>query len=146
MSTSSLRRQKRGDDPAVTTRIYWLRVITGGLVAEFLVFALVFPVRAAFGETAFLASIVVGSAVMPFLLALWVCRGGRPYAMLNGALVGTVAAAFYIVLFTATAPAGQSQPLLYKVSHVLKVLGGLSGGLVASRRSARTRVSSTPAA
>jgi hypothetical protein len=119
-------------------------VITGGLVAEVLVFALVFPVRAAFGEKAFLVAIVIGSAAMPFLLALWVCRGGRPHAMLNGALVGTVAASFYILLFTATASAGQSQPLLYKVSHVLKVLGGLSGGLVASRRRAGMRGSATP--
>lgn len=119
-------------------------MITGGLVAEFLVFALVFPVRAAFGEKAFLVSIAIGSAAMPFLLALWVCRGGRPHAMLNGALVGTVAAAFYILLFTATAPAGQSQPVLYKISHVLKVLGGLSGGVVASRWRARAGGSATP--
>jgi hypothetical protein len=108
-------------------------VISGGLAAELLVFALVFSVRAAFGETAFLASIVIGSAVMPFLLALWACRG-REHAMLNGALVGTVAALFYIVVFTATAPAGQSQPLLFQISHVVKVFGGFAGGVVASRR------------
>ena len=125
-------------------RIYWGRVVAGGLAAEVLVFALVFPVRAAFGETAFLASILVGSAAMPFLLALWVCRGGRPHAMLNGALVGGVAAAFYILLFTITAP-GQSQPLLYQAAHVLKVLGGLSGGFVATRRRVSTRGSAASA-
>jgi hypothetical protein len=119
-------------------RIYWGRVVAGGLAAEFLVFALVFPLRAAFGETAFLASILVGSAAMPFLLALWVSRGGRPHALLNGALVGLVAAAFYVLLFTITAP-GQSQPLLYQVAHVLKVLGGLGGGFVAGRRRASAR-------
>ena len=119
----------------IAVRIYWGRVVAGGLAAEFLLFALVFPVRAAFGETAFLASILVGSAAMPFVLALWVCRGGRPNAMLNGALVGVVAAAFYILLFTITAP-GQSQPLLYQAAHVLKVLGGLSGGFVVTRRRA----------
>jgi len=125
-------------------RIYWGRVAAGGLAAEVLVFVLVFPVRAAFGETAFLASILVGSAAMPFLLALWVCRGGRPHAMLNGALVGAVAAAFYILLFTITAP-GQSQPLLYQAAHVLKVLGGLSGGFVATRRRVSTRGPATSA-
>ena len=117
----------------MATRIHWRRVIIGGLIAEFLVFALVFPVRVVLGENAFLASILIGSALMPFLLALWVCRG-RPAAMLNGALVGAVAALFYLALFMATAPADQSQPLLYQASHVLKVLGGLSGGFVASRR------------
>jgi hypothetical protein len=123
----------------LAARIYWGRVIAGGLLAELLVFALVFPVRAALGENAFLTSIVIGSATMPFLVALWVCRGGRPHAMLNGALVGAVAATFYILIFIAMAPAGQSQPLLFKVSHVLKVVGGLAGGLVASRRRAEMR-------
>lgn len=121
-------------------------MITGGILAEVLVFALVFPVRAAFGQQAFLASIVIGSAALPFLFALWVCRGGRPRPMLNGALVGAVAAAFYILLFMTTAPAGQSQPLLYKIAHVLKVLGGLSGGLVASRRRTEPRRAATPIA
>ena len=124
--------------------IYWGRILVGGLAAEVLVFALVFPVRAAFGETAFLASILVGSAAMPFLLALWVCRGGRPQPLLNGALVGVVAATFYILLFTITAP-GQSQPLLYQAAHVLKILGGLSGGLVAARWRAGPRGSAASA-
>jgi putative intracellular protease/amidase len=121
----------------VMRNIYWGRVVAGGLAAEFLLVVLVAVVRAAFGETAFLASILAGSAAMPFLLALWVCRGGRPDAMLNGALVGGVAVAFYIVLFTVTAP-GQSQPLLYEIAHVLKIFGGLSGGFVAARRRAST--------
>jgi hypothetical protein len=113
-------------------RIYWGRVVAGGFAAEFLLVVLVSAVRGAFGETAFLVSILAGSAAMPFLLALWVCRSGRPHAMLNGALVGGVAAALYILLFTITAP-GQSQPLLYQAAHVLKVLGGLSGGFVVTR-------------
>ena len=112
--------------------VYWGRVVAGGLAAEFLLVGLLGIVRAAFGETAFLASVLVGSAAMPFLLALWVCRGGRPHALLNGALVGGVAVAFYLLLFTITAP-GQTQPLLYQAAHVLKVVGGLSGGFVASR-------------
>jgi len=119
-------------------RIYWGRVVVGGLAAEFLLVVLVGAVRAAFGATAFLAAVLVGSAAMPFLLALWVCRGGRTHALLNGALVGGVAAAFYFLLFTITAP-GQSQPLLYQVAHVLKVLGGLGGGFVAGRRHASPR-------
>jgi hypothetical protein len=125
-------------------RIYWGRVIAGGLAAEFLLVVLVGAVRAAFGETAFLASILVGSAAMPFLLTLWVCRGSRPHAMLNGALVGGVAVAFYILLFTITAP-GQSQPLLYQAAHVLKILGGVSGGFVVTRWRASAPGSATSA-
>jgi len=125
-------------------RIYWGRVVVGGLASEVLLVVLVGAVRAAFGETAFLASILVGSAAMPFLLALWVCRGDRRYALLNGALVGGVAVAAYLLLFTITAP-GQSQPLLYEAAHVLKILGGLSGGFVATRRRASPRGSEASA-
>lgn len=125
-------------------RIYWGRVVVGGLSAEFLLVVLVGAVRAAFGETAFLASVLIGSAAMPFLFALWVCRGGRPHALLNGALVGGMAMVFYIVLFAITSP-GQSQPLLYQAAHVLKVLAGLSGGFVAGRRRTSRRGSAAPA-
>ena len=51
--------------------------------------------------------------------------------MLYGALVGLVAALIYMGLAQ-----GQPQPLLYKVSHGFKILGGAAGGLVASRRKA----------
>ena len=124
-------------------RISWGRVVAGGLAAEFLLVVLVGAVRVGFGESAFLASVLAGSAAMPFVLALWVCRG-RPHPLLNGALVGGVATAFYIVLFTITAP-GQSQPLLYQAAHVLKILGGLSGGFVSSRWRANQRGSAASA-
>jgi hypothetical protein len=29
---------------------------------------------------------------------------------------------------------GQPQPLLYKIAHGLKIVGGMAGGVVASRR------------
>lgn len=92
-------------------------------------FVIVFPVRHFFGERAFLASILIASAAMPFLLAIWVCRRVESRFALHGALVGAVAALIYIGLAW-----GQRQPLLYKVAHGLKVLGGVAGGAVASRR------------
>jgi hypothetical protein len=45
--------------------------------------------------------------------------------------VGLVAAVIYLGMAW-----GQPQPLLYKISHGLKVVGGLCGGVVASRRRA----------
>jgi hypothetical protein len=55
-------------------RLSWGRVLAGGVCAELAVFAIVFPVLHFWGQTAFLVSILVASAVLPFLFALWVDR------------------------------------------------------------------------
>lgn len=94
-----------------------------------LVFAIVFPTLYLFGQRAFLASILIASALMPFIFAVWVGRHIESRFVLHGALVGVVAALIYLVLAW-----GQTQPLLYKVAHGLKVVGGVAGGAVASRR------------
>jgi hypothetical protein len=102
--------------------------LIGGLLAESCVFAIVFPVLYLFGQQAFLASILIASAVMPFLFAVWVGRRIESRFVVHGALVGLVAALIYTGLAW-----GQPQPLLYKISHGLKVVGGMAGGIVASR-------------
>jgi hypothetical protein len=112
-----------------STKFHWGRAVLGGFLAELTVFAIVFPVLHFFGQRAFLASILIASAAMPFLFALWVCRRVESRFLLHGALVGIVAALFYLALAW-----NQPQPLLYKVAHALKVVGGAAGGAVASRR------------
>ena len=112
-----------------STGIHWIRAAIGGVLAELAVFAIVFPARSLFGQRAFLVSIVIASAVMPFVFALWVCRRVESRFVLHGALVGVVAALFYLALAW-----GQPQPLLYRIAHGLKVVGGVAGGLVAARR------------
>jgi hypothetical protein len=67
--------------------------------------------------------------MMPFVFAVWVCRRVESRFVLHGALVGIVAALFYLGLAW-----GQPQPLLYRIAHGLKVFGGAAGGIVASRR------------
>ena len=101
----------------------------GGFLAELIVFAIVFPVQYVFGQQAFLASILVASAAMPFVFALWVCKPLESRFVLHGALVGLVAALIYMGISW-----GQPEPLLYKIAHGLKVVGGAAGGIVASRR------------
>jgi hypothetical protein len=103
--------------------------LVGGFLAELFVFAIVFPTRALFGQRAFLVSILVASAAMPFLFALWVGRHIESRFVLQGGLVGVVAALFYLGLAW-----GQPQPLLYKIAHGLKVVGGAAGGATASRK------------
>jgi hypothetical protein len=112
-----------------STELRWGRVLLGGLLAELLVFAIVFPVLYLFGQRAFLASILIASAAMPFIFAVWVGQRIESRFVLHGALVGLVAALVYMGLAW-----GQPQPLLYKIAHGLKVIGGAAGGVVASRR------------
>jgi hypothetical protein len=110
------------------------RILLGGFLAELVVFAIVFPVLYLLGQRAFLASILIASAVMPFVFAVWVGSGIESRFVLHGALVGLVAALIYLVIAW-----GQPQPLLYKVAHGLKIVGGAAGGVVASRRKAADR-------
>ena len=112
-----------------STPLRWRRVLVGGFLAELLVFAIVFPVLFLFGQAAFLASVPIASALMPFILAVWVGRRIESRFVLHGALVGVVSALIYMALAW-----GQPQPLLYKIAHGLKVVGGMAGGVVASRR------------
>ena len=114
-----------------STQVHWVRACIGGFLAELTAFAIVFPARSLFGQRAFLASILVASAVMPFVFAMWVCRRVESRFALHGALVGIVAAMLYLALAW-----GQPQPLLYKIAHGLKVVGGMAGGFVASRQKA----------
>ena len=112
-----------------STRLRWANILIGGFLAELCVFAIVFPALWLFGQQAFLASILIASAVMPFVFAVWVGRVAGSRFVLHGALVGLVAALIYLILAW-----GQPQPLLYKIAHGLKIAGGMAGGLVAGRR------------
>src|SRR4029077_15402930 len=118
-----------------STRLRWGRVVVGGFLAELLVFAIVFPVLYLFGQRAFLASILIASAAMPFIFAVWVGRRIDSRFVLHGALVGLVAALIYMGLAW-----GQPQPLLYKIAHVLKLVGGAAGRALASRRRPATGI------
>src|SRR5256885_13896618 len=109
-------------------RLRWGRVLIAGFLAELMVFAIVFPVLYVFGQRAFLASILIASAVMPFIFAVWVGKRIESQFLLHGALVGVVA----FLIYTAIAW-GQTQPLLYKIAHGLKIVGGAAGGFVSSR-------------
>ncbi len=119
--------------------IHWGRVAVGGLLAEIFVIAIVFPVLYVFGQRAFLTSILVASAAMPFIVAVWVGRRIESRFVLNGALGGLVALLIYMGIAWS-----QPQPLLYKIAHGLKLVGGVAGGVVASRRKTADRLFMQP--
>jgi len=110
-------------------------VIVGGFLAELGVFAVVFPVLHFFGQRAFLVSILVASVALPLVFAIWVGRHIESQFVLHGVLVGVVAALVYLIVAW-----GQPEPLLYKIAHGLKLVGGLLGGVMAARRADPHRV------
>ena len=113
----------------------WGRVIVGGISAELTVFAIVFPVLHFWGQTAFLASILVTSAALPFIFALWVDKRVESHFVLHGLMVGVVAALMYWIVAW-----GQPEPFLYKLAHGLKLVGGLIGGIASAHWMAGDRV------
>jgi hypothetical protein len=119
----------------VLQRLHWGRLTIGGVCAELAVFVIVFPVLHFFGQTAFLASILAASLLMPFLFTIWVDRRVESHFVLHGLLVGVVAALVYVLVAW-----GQTEPLLYKVAHGLKLVGGLLGGILSLFRASRGRV------
>lgn len=124
---------------AKSAQIHCGRILVGGFLAELCVFAIVFPTLHFLGQQAFLVSILIASAGLPFIFAIWVCRRVHSRFALHGALVGLVAFLIYTGLAWR-----QPQPLLYKIAHVLKIVGGASGGLVASRRRPTAGIATQP--
>jgi peptidoglycan/LPS O-acetylase OafA/YrhL len=120
----------------VLRRLHWARVTFGGVCAELAVFAIVFPVLHFFGQTAFLTSILAASVLLPILLAIWVDRRVETHFVLHGPLVGVVATLVYVLVAW-----GHPEPLLYKVAHCLKLVGGTLGGALSASRASGQRVS-----
>ena len=121
----------------------WKRALLGGLLAEVLVLVLILPVAYAVGydmrsgpanlPLAMGYSIVIASFIAPLLLTQWVTKRIMSGFVLHGALVGFTAFVIYMIPMTLS---GEQQPLIYWIAHAAKILGGLSGGLVAARRHA----------
>jgi hypothetical protein len=112
-----------------SARIHWVRVLIGGFLAEASVFAVVIPVFFLFGQRAVAYAALTASLVMCFLFALWVGRRIDSRLVLHGPLVGVVATLLYDGLTL-----GKAEPPAYLAAHVLKILGGATGGYFAERR------------
>jgi putative membrane protein (TIGR04086 family) len=125
----------------------WGRAILGGFLAEVLVLVLVLPVALAVrydlssGDPssvppALNAAIVIASFIGPLVMTQWVARRVTSQLILHGLLVGFAAFVIYMIPITLS---GEAQPLVYWVAHAMKILGGLTGGVVAARRHASRR-------
>jgi hypothetical protein len=130
-------------------RIHWMRAFVYSFIAEVAIFAVVLPVGLLLGAKAGVYSVPFFSFAVMWLAAELIGRRVERRA-LHGALIGIFGTALYIIvplILTALfgqLPGGGPPPevqalagitaWLYPVSHVLKVLGGALGGLVADRR------------
>jgi hypothetical protein len=127
-------------------------VLLAGLLAELALMGLffVFLAAAAFAgvpelarpESTFdLINAMVSGFLLMLLFTLWVGRRIESGFVVHGALIGLVGALLFTILIVALSGSPAQHPL-YLVAHGLKVLGGITGGLVAKKRSLAHR---TPA-
>jgi putative membrane protein (TIGR04086 family) len=107
----------------------WGRILLGGVLAEGALILAIVPLGLRLGENFLHYTAPPGSFITCFLGALWVCRRVEARFILQGTLVGVVAALIYVALTRA-----QPEPPAYILAHALKLAGGACGGLVAQRR------------
>lgn len=128
------------------TGIRWVRVIAAGVLTEVCVIAIMVAVMTthnlmARGETlaeqtAFAGragSLIgpAGGALLAFLFALWACRRLKSDFILNGLLVGLVAAIVHIAMFLSS---GMGFQLIYVIADALKIVAGVAGGYAAQKK------------
>jgi hypothetical protein len=128
-------------------QVHWGRIVIAGFLSEVAVFAIfLFLLTAAtlagvpdvarpMGTLDYIDA-VLSSFTMVFLFTLWSGKRIESGFMLHGALVGVVGIVLFTIMWVATTRS-LAQPPLYLVAHLLKVLGGLTGGLVVERRKRR---------
>jgi hypothetical protein len=125
-------------------RIHWKWVVVASLLAEATVIAIFFllllaataagvPEIARPMSTLDYIDAMVSSFVMVFLFTLWVGKRIDSAFVTHGVLIGVLGILLFTVMWIATTRS-LAQPPLYIVAHALKVVGGISGGLVAEKR------------
>jgi len=121
----------------------WKRAIIGGILAELLLIVLLLPVLAVIGFDSLsdpnnvppivLGVVIGGSFITTLLLMQWVAKRVSSRFVIHGAIVGLAAFAVYMIPVIA---GGGEQPPAYWLAHAMKLLGGMTGGVVAARRHA----------
>jgi hypothetical protein len=128
-------------------QVHWGRILVAGFLSEVAVFAIFFLLLI----TAALAGVpdvakpmgtldyidaMLSSFVMVFLFSLWVGKRIESGFVLHGTLVGVFGILLFSIMWVATTRS-LAQPPVYVVAHLLKILGGITGGLVVERRRRR---------
>jgi hypothetical protein len=128
-------------------RIYWWRVLIGGLLIEVLLAIVLVGGFAAAGvdlakgvSTTSAVIIGIGCFAAAFLIVLWLGRGIQSHLVLHGFLMGLVASLLYVGLVagsgqmsTALAAYG---PATFVTVNAVRLVGAMVGGVAAERRRA----------
>jgi hypothetical protein len=130
-------------------RIHWGLILLTGFLAEVAILVVFFTLLAAAAiagvpelarpqGTLDLIDAMVSGYLMFLLFTLWVSGRTESGFVLHGALIGLTGALLFttLVFVLSGSPA---QPPLYWVAHGLKILGGITGGIVANKRSMNRR-------
>ena len=128
-------------------QVHWGRIVVAGFLSEVAVFAIFFllliaatlagvPGVAKPMSTLDYIDAMLSSFLMVFLFSLWVGKRIESGFVLHGTLVGVVGILLFTIMWVVTT-GSLAQPLVYVVAHLLKILGGISGGLVVERRRRR---------
>jgi putative membrane protein (TIGR04086 family) len=117
---------------STSTRILWLRIVSGGVLVEVALFAVAILLYSVpNGMTALLYTVVPLCLIATFFAGLWVARKAGGRFILHGLLVGVVAALLYEAMSWKV-----TLPTAYIVGNLLKLVGGAAGGLVAQKMAA----------
>ena len=114
--------------------IRWGWILLGGFLAELAIFVVVIPLSLVAGQESLVYSAPPASFAAAFGFGVWVARKAPERRVLHGTLVGVAAILIYLAVSL-----GRPEPIAYVIAHVLKVLGGAAGGLVAMSRARRLR-------
>lgn len=118
----------------------WGRVVLGGFLAELLLIIAVIPVYATGAGQTVLNIIAVAGSFVAFVPVAWWLGRTIPRPVLHGVLMGAFAAVVYTLMFLVgrqVDPTTPPMPAIYYVGHLLKLVGGATGGWLATRATAR---------
>lgn len=110
-------------------QIRWGRILLGGVFIELAMLSILVPVNLASERTAYYLVPILAFATA-FVFGQWAARPLQSRFVLHGVLVAAVASLIYVTLTTI---AGAAVPLLFHLSHGVRLLGGAAGGAFAAR-------------
>jgi hypothetical protein len=116
-------------------RLRWGRILLGGLFSELAIFAIFIPLQSVFGDVVVNIVPVLATAVA-FVFGWWAAGGAPDRHVLHGVLVAVAASLMWIGLVMGSGGRWSEIPVLYHVTHGLRIMGGAAGGWWAARRAA----------
>jgi putative membrane protein (TIGR04086 family) len=111
------------------SKLRWGRIVIGAFLMEVALIAVAVPLNMLGAQDLLLYIVAPACFIAAFVFGLWTARGASSNFILHGTLVGVLASVIYIALTW-----NQTLPLVYHLSHLLKIIGGAAGGALAARQ------------